>query len=325
MQTSFSLKADATSVTTSLNKKANLAGGNAFTGNQSFGGYNLTAIGALATTGNVTLGDSSADEHTINGDVRVTSGIVLTAGQDIRPSANATNAINIAQADGTDFVTFDTTNKRVGIGGVTPTTSLHVRKDLAWGAVEQLILENAASGGGAKFLFRGVNSHDQAAIASYDISGARGALGFLTTTVGWSGNPTEKVRIDPDGNVGIGTATPTSKLTVVGDTAVTSGALIHAQWAPLLTSVAVATSITATTNFTVFVVTQNVNVELPNPATIENGYTVRIKAIHASGCTICTYNDATTIDGAVTQTLAQWDARDCTYSSSNAAWYLFGK
>ncbi|MEK6684452.1 MAG: hypothetical protein AABY46_07315, partial [Nitrospirota bacterium] len=39
-------------------------------------------------------------------------------GFDFRPSANSTTAINIAQADGTDFVNFDTTNRRVGIGGI---------------------------------------------------------------------------------------------------------------------------------------------------------------------------------------------------------------
>ena len=40
-------------------------------------------------------------------------GIKLLAGQDIRPSVDSTTAINIAQADGTDFVTFDTTNKHM--------------------------------------------------------------------------------------------------------------------------------------------------------------------------------------------------------------------
>jgi len=49
--------------------------------------------------------------------------LVITAGGDIKPSANSTTAINIAQADGTNFISFDTTNKRMGIGG-TPTAPM---------------------------------------------------------------------------------------------------------------------------------------------------------------------------------------------------------
>jgi len=55
-----------------------------------------------------------------------TGGIKLKGGQDISPSTDSTEAINIAQADGTDFVTFDTTNKRTGFGISTPTRTLHL-------------------------------------------------------------------------------------------------------------------------------------------------------------------------------------------------------
>ena len=51
--------------------------------------------------------------------------LVLTAGLDIRPSADSVTAINIANAAGTDFVVFDTTNNRVGIG-VVPVSVLHL-------------------------------------------------------------------------------------------------------------------------------------------------------------------------------------------------------
>jgi hypothetical protein len=39
--------------------------------------------------------------------------LILTATGDIKPSANSVSALNIAQADGTNFVTFDTTNQIV--------------------------------------------------------------------------------------------------------------------------------------------------------------------------------------------------------------------
>src|SRR5262249_13188282 len=60
-----------------------------------------------------------------------------------------------------------------------------------------------------------------ASIVSWFQSHAAGAatadIGFITTSVG--GGSTEKVRITGTGNVGIGTTSPTSALTVVGDIA----------------------------------------------------------------------------------------------------------
>lgn len=51
--------------------------------------------------------------------------ITLTGGAKILPTANSTTALNIANAGGTSFVTFDTSNSRVGIG-LTPSTSFEV-------------------------------------------------------------------------------------------------------------------------------------------------------------------------------------------------------
>ena len=52
--------------------------------------------------------------------------VVLTAGGDIRPTADSTTAINIGNAAATNFVTFDTTNQRVGIGTTSPQSQLDV-------------------------------------------------------------------------------------------------------------------------------------------------------------------------------------------------------
>jgi len=48
----------------------------------------------------------------------------LTTGSDIRPLTDSTSALNIANAAGTDFVTFDTTNSRIGIGTSSPGSQL---------------------------------------------------------------------------------------------------------------------------------------------------------------------------------------------------------
>ena len=48
----------------------------------------------------------------------------MAAGGKWLPDSDSTTALNVAQADGTDFVTFDTTNGRVGFG-TTPSYTIH--------------------------------------------------------------------------------------------------------------------------------------------------------------------------------------------------------
>jgi len=52
--------------------------------------------------------------------------IISAAGAKWMPTSNSTTALNIANASGTSFVTFDTTNSRVGIGTTSPVQKLHV-------------------------------------------------------------------------------------------------------------------------------------------------------------------------------------------------------
>jgi hypothetical protein len=89
-----------------------------------FDGTNITTLGI--TIGANTLNTSEwANLDGINQTVATTSSpqfanLIITTGGDIKPSANGVAAINIAQADGTDFITFDTTNKRFAINDTTP-------------------------------------------------------------------------------------------------------------------------------------------------------------------------------------------------------------
>jgi len=72
----------------------------------------------------VLASDGTTKQFAIDG----SGNLLFKTGQDIRPTSDSTTAINIAQADGTDWVTFDTTNKKIGIN-TTPTYKIDLRSD----------------------------------------------------------------------------------------------------------------------------------------------------------------------------------------------------
>lgn len=79
-------------------------------------------MGWLAKTA-WTFGSST---QTISGPID----LIWPAGTKIRPRSDSTTALAVSNAAGTNFVTFDSTNQRVGIGTTTPATRLHVVGDI---------------------------------------------------------------------------------------------------------------------------------------------------------------------------------------------------
>ncbi|HKY21472.1 MAG TPA: hypothetical protein VJM31_09655 [Vicinamibacterales bacterium] len=102
---------------------------------------------------------------------------------------------------------------RVGIGTTAPAGALDVRGGVAEaGSGAPIILAaqgGAASGNGGNLIFNsGANGS----------GAANGYIAFGTgSSFTGSGLTTERLRIDADGNVGVGTSAPTSKLHVAGD------------------------------------------------------------------------------------------------------------
>ena len=189
-------------------------------GNTSYTTINVD--GVEITTGSlvVALGSATAVGFTINGDTLDTNewayldgqdqavdttaspqfaDLVITDGGDIKPSVNSTTAISIAQADGTDFVTFDTTNKWVGIGTATPGGSLEI------------------NGGGIKAL-RIIGGTDTRLIIGDTSGGSEyGELRWDTSGnyLGLDADGSRHLVLQEDGgNVGIGTSTPNGLLEV---------------------------------------------------------------------------------------------------------------
>lgn len=157
--------------------------------------------------------------------------LVIVAGGKIRPTTDGTTAINIAKADGTDFIIFDTTNLRMGLGAAPASYPFEVHHSAASAAFRRY--NEAAAARGAFFIFgraRGsvgspddVNNGDQ--IAKFLFSGYHtswsnaaeievvidgapgdddmpGRLNFKTTPDG-SDTPVTRLTIGPDGTVDI--------------------------------------------------------------------------------------------------------------------------
>jgi len=146
------------------------------------------------------------------------------------PRSDSTNALNIANAAGSPFVTFDTTNQRVGIGTSSPNKKLTVA--ITSDSDGLLIHRDSTSGTpGLLFSASGSSANIGAKILHVGAGGnSTGHLAFYTKGDGTSGDTsTEKMRLLSSGNLGLGLTSPTSKLHVYGDYAGNASAIIDSR------------------------------------------------------------------------------------------------
>jgi len=146
---------------------------------------------------NVGIGTSSPSQKLdVNGYARATSGFVGNGGLSLFGDNSSTNRV------------FITTAGDVGIGTTNPSRMLHIRKDIHNGIGSVIRLENATGGGDNKvgILFTDGTYNSWIKGGRYD-SETKSFLSFETTD-------SEAVRIDGDGNVGIGTTSPGGKLEI---------------------------------------------------------------------------------------------------------------
>ena len=178
-----------------LSFRAGLTGATAVVGTS-------TAHDLLLQRGNVTaltLGASGA--------VTFAGNLTSSAAQTWTLAAGSTSALNIAS----NLLNLDTTNSRVGIGTASPQEKAQVYGNLKVGVL--------ASG---SYISLGDEATTQRLIGVFRAPGdtllSLGGYSGIAFTVGAAslGSQTERARIDSSGNVGIGTASPTDRLTISG-------------------------------------------------------------------------------------------------------------
>jgi hypothetical protein len=210
--------------------------------------FSTTADGASTPTermritnaGNVGIGASAAiqrlDVRNSDGAAGVVAGFgntsiatalqILTSDGNLDWGFNALNSRNLVfQTNQTERMRITSTGN-VGIGTSTPAVKLNVVGGATSGAVNDAALfgggVSGVVGSGAAIYLSGSNDVSRGVeIAGVNTGGANNAHAMVFSTSAATAAPTERMRIDSSGNVGIGDTTPSYKLDVTGDINVT--------------------------------------------------------------------------------------------------------
>ena len=197
---------------------------------------NVAPATALDVTGVITTdGLTSSAGIDVTG-VITTDGLTSSAGIDITGTVTASGL-----TVDTNTLHVDATNNRVGIGTDSPATKLDV---VATQDTVANILSNgsyaakfSSSGSGDTgrtqgILLSGANANTRGVALLAEAQSDNNAHDFVIATSASTSTPTERLRIDSSGNVGIGTNSPAFKLDVAGNARASYFALRSNETAP---------------------------------------------------------------------------------------------
>jgi len=207
--------------------------------------YETGSPGSGPSNNNYILNQSSADQPAsfrINGTGRANtsfySPLYTGAGNiAIRPGANSTTAIQLQNAGGTSILNVDATNNNVGIGTTTPSDKLHVNGNVkhngsmvsqganyasTWMQFDQDVYGNSLilGSGGLTALGAGESAN---LVKANTIPGTEtlylssdGGISLITSLQSDWASRIDAMTILTNGNVGIGTTTPSAQLHTTG-------------------------------------------------------------------------------------------------------------
>jgi hypothetical protein len=190
-----------------------------------FSSASTVATGSIFDNGNIGIGTSNPlDKLSVSGSI----GLYAAGTTRIYNAINATDTISIEGAGGITFKTYSggfnnamfiNTSGNVGIGTSSPTSKLHIY-DATYSFTRCTNTTNAGH-----YVDIGANQGGQSFLFSY------GAYPVLIGT-----NGIERIRIQSDGNVGIGTTTTSLKLNVSGSIYIAGGNGSAISWASDISS-----------------------------------------------------------------------------------------
>jgi len=187
--------------------------------------YDNAAKLATTSTGVDITGTLTSDNAALGNFVYAgeSGGLYLDGGYSTRITSSNYGAANQAMlfytgtGSGTERMRLDNSG-RLGIGTSSPSGSgLHIRKDTSATTNELLRLSNSAGSttDGVKLVMEVANtSGNGGEIGTVRDGGSFNPYMYFSTSAGVGSSPSERMRIDSSGNVGIGTTTPNAKITL---------------------------------------------------------------------------------------------------------------
>lgn len=139
----------------------------------------------------------------------------------IKPAVDSTTALQIANAAGTSYVHFDTTNGRMGVG-VVPTTTFQVSGSAEFIGAAMNLTNNSAASPPAQFVLRGLTNTNKQLLIGYNTTSDYASIQAIFQGSGFSALVLQPLA----GKLGLGVPSPTGQFDIQTQAANVIGQII---------------------------------------------------------------------------------------------------